>query len=74
MTGAALGLSPYDALLDAHQPDLRDADVVPLFDGWPPSCRRCSTRSWPARRPTPEPLTARPGRSRPPGRRSSAGR
>ena len=33
VTGAALGLSPYDALLDAHQPDLRDADVVPLFDG-----------------------------------------
>lgn len=32
MTGAALGLSPYDALLDAHQPDLRDADVEPLFD------------------------------------------
>ena len=33
VTGAALGLSPYDALLDAHQPDLRDADVVALFDG-----------------------------------------
>jgi carboxypeptidase Taq len=32
VTGAALGLSPYDALLDAHQPDLRDADVVILFD------------------------------------------
>jgi carboxypeptidase Taq len=32
VTGAALGLSPYDALLDAHQPDLRDAQVVPLFD------------------------------------------
>jgi carboxypeptidase Taq len=32
VTGAALGLSPYDALLDAHQPDLRDAIVVPLFD------------------------------------------
>jgi carboxypeptidase Taq len=32
VTGAALGLDAYDALLDAHQPDLRDADVVPLFD------------------------------------------
>jgi carboxypeptidase Taq len=32
VTGAALGLSPYDALLDAHQPDLRDAEVVALFD------------------------------------------
>jgi carboxypeptidase Taq len=32
VTGAALGLSAYDALLDAHQPDLRDAQVVPLFD------------------------------------------
>jgi carboxypeptidase Taq len=32
VTGAALGLSPYDALLDAHQPDLRDETVVPLFD------------------------------------------
>jgi carboxypeptidase Taq len=32
VTGAALGLTPYDALLDAHQPDLRDADVVVLFD------------------------------------------
>ena len=32
VTGAALGLSPYDALLDAHQPDLRDAEVVVLFD------------------------------------------
>lgn len=32
VTGAALGLDPYDALLDAHQPDLRDAEVVPLFD------------------------------------------
>ena len=26
------GLSPYDALLDTYQPDLRDAAVVPLFD------------------------------------------
>ncbi len=32
VVGAALGLTPYDALLDAHQPDLRDADVVVLFD------------------------------------------
>ncbi len=32
VTGAALGLDPYDALLDAYQPDLRDAAVVPLFD------------------------------------------
>lgn len=32
VTGAALGLSAYDALLDAHQPDLRDAAVVPLFE------------------------------------------
>ncbi len=32
VTGAALGLAPYDALLDEHQPDLRDALVVPLLD------------------------------------------
>ena len=32
VTGAALGLDAYDALLDAHQPDLRDAQVVPLFE------------------------------------------
>lgn len=32
VTGAALGLEPYDALLDAHQPDLRDAELVPLFE------------------------------------------
>jgi carboxypeptidase Taq len=32
VTGAALGLGPYDALLDAHQPDLRDAHVAPLFE------------------------------------------
>jgi carboxypeptidase Taq len=31
-TGAALGLAPYDALLDEHQPDLRDALVAPLLD------------------------------------------
>lgn len=29
---AALDLSPYDALLDANQPDLRDAMVVPLLE------------------------------------------
>jgi carboxypeptidase Taq len=32
IVGAALGLEPYDTLLDAHQPDLRDAMVTPLFD------------------------------------------
>ena len=32
VVGAALGLAPYDALLDTYQPDLRDADVVVLFD------------------------------------------
>jgi carboxypeptidase Taq len=32
VTGAALGLDPYDALLDAYQPDLRDEQVVPLFE------------------------------------------
>lgn len=31
-TAAALDLAPYDALLDEHQPDLRDALVAPLFD------------------------------------------
>ena len=30
--GAALGLDPYDAMLDTYQPDLRDAQLVPLFD------------------------------------------
>lgn len=33
VTGAALGLEPYDALLDEHQPDLTDALVAPLLDG-----------------------------------------
>ena len=32
VAGAALGLEPYDALLDAHQPDLRDSELVPLFE------------------------------------------
>ena len=32
VVGAALGLSPYDALLDSYQPDLRDSQVVGLFD------------------------------------------
>jgi carboxypeptidase Taq len=32
VTGAALGLDPYDALLDSYQPDLRDEQVVPLFE------------------------------------------
>ncbi|MCS6778933.1 MAG: carboxypeptidase M32 [Geminicoccaceae bacterium] len=32
MSGAALGLEPYDALLDEHQPELRDALVAPLLD------------------------------------------
>lgn len=32
VTGAALGLEPYDALLDSNQPDLRDAQIVPLFE------------------------------------------
>jgi carboxypeptidase Taq len=31
MIGTALGLEPYDALLEAHQPDLRDATVEPVF-------------------------------------------
>jgi carboxypeptidase Taq len=30
--GKALGLSPYDALLDAYEPDGRAADIAPLFD------------------------------------------
>jgi carboxypeptidase Taq len=29
--GAALGLSPYDALLDGHDPGARRADIDPLF-------------------------------------------
>jgi carboxypeptidase Taq len=29
---AALGLSPYDALLDSHDPGLREASVSPIFD------------------------------------------
>ncbi len=31
VTGAALGLDAYDALLDRHQPDLTDALIAPLF-------------------------------------------
>jgi carboxypeptidase Taq len=30
--GAALGLSPYDALLDSWEPDLRLADIEPVFE------------------------------------------
>ena len=30
--GEALGLDPYDALLDAYEPDGRQADIDPLFD------------------------------------------
>lgn len=55
VTGAALGLSPYDALLDAHQPDLRDEQVVPLFDqlaeALPPLVERILARQ--AARPAP---------------------
>lgn len=29
--GSALGLSPYDALLDGFQPDLRDHELEPIF-------------------------------------------
>ena len=74
VTGAALGLSPYDALLDAHQPDLRDAAggaaVRPAGGG---TAARWSRRSWPAR-PRCPPRSCRPGRSRPRGRRSWARR
>ena len=30
--GDALGLSPYDALLDAYEPELRVADIEPVFE------------------------------------------
>lgn len=29
--GSALGLSPYDALMDEHQPGITSADVTPIF-------------------------------------------
>ena len=32
--GAALNLSPYDALLDGFEPDLRAADIDPVFDAY----------------------------------------
>ena len=75
VTGAALGLSPYDALLDAHQPDLRDADVVvPCSTGLaaelPPLLDAVLARQAAA----PAAAAARRGRSPPPARRSSAGR
>ena len=72
VTGAALGLSPYDALLDAHQPDLRDADVVPV--------RRLGRRAAAAARRRSGPPGSRPEPLRPTGpfpaarQGSSAGR
>lgn len=54
-TGAALGLAPYDALLDEHQPDLRDALVAPLLDRLaaelPPLLEAASARSRPVVQP-----------------------
>ena len=32
--GPALGLAPYDALMDGHQPGIGVADVDPVFDGY----------------------------------------
>ncbi len=55
VTGAALGLRPYDALLDEHQPNLTDALVAPLLDGLaaaiPPILEAALARRRPARLP-----------------------
>lgn len=52
VTGAALGLSPYDALLDQFQPDLRDDLVAPVLDRLalelPPLVDRALARQQPA--------------------------
>lgn len=60
--GGALGLSPYDALLDEYQPDLRDSLIAPLFEelarALPPLLEAALTRNRPAVRPSgpfPEP-------------------
>jgi carboxypeptidase Taq len=56
--GEALGLSPYDALLDSYDPGLRQATIDPLFDdlraGLPALIREVRARQ--AQRPPVEPL------------------
>ena len=59
--GAALGLSPYDALLDQHEPGLRQAAIDPLFD-----CLRReipelirAARAHQAEQPAPTPISGR---------------
>ena len=48
---------PYDALLDAHQPDLRDAaGRAAVRPAGGASCRPWSRRSWPARPRCPAPI------------------
>ena len=70
VTGAALGLSPYDALLDGYQPDLRDADVIdpvrPPRGRLPPLLGRVLARQAARRR--------RCGRRAVPGRRAEGAR
>lgn len=57
--GAALGLAPYDALLDQYDPGLRRAFIDPLFDrlrGEIPALIEAA-RAAQARRPAPLPVT-----------------
>ena len=59
--GAALGLSPYDALLDQHDPGLRRAFIDPLFDRLRheiPALIRAA-RAHQAEQPAPTPISGR---------------
>ena len=68
VTGAALGLSPYDALLDAQPAGpARRGRSSPCSPSWRLGCRRWSTR--PLATPGPGPGTVRKVRSRPSARK-----
>jgi carboxypeptidase Taq len=55
--GEALGLAPYDALMDGHQRGVRTADVAPVFADYEAFLRRVlpEAEERQARLPTPEP-------------------
>jgi carboxypeptidase Taq len=59
--GAALGLAPYDALMDGYQPGITAADVEPVFAAYEAWLREALPRAEAiqARQPAPIPLTGR---------------
>ncbi len=56
--GPALGLSPYDALMDGYQPGVGSADVAPIFEHYEAWLRDALPRAEErqAREPAPAPL------------------